>query len=76
MPDFIRADVRKRNGSSLETLDLNVFVNPEKLLNCNEIKWDGVTCVQIVVDDEEYHNPRIVQASGYTEDRGLFCDMY
>ena len=73
MDNFYRANIYRQNGHAL---DINVFVNPEKLTNFREIKWNGVNHLSIVVDDDEYNNPHIIQASGWTEDRGLFCDMY
>lgn len=40
-------------------------------VNGNAIKWNGVNGVIVNEDDN-----RIFQASGYTYDRGLFCDLY
>ena len=73
MEDFYRANVYRKNGHAL---DIDVFVNPEKLTNYREIKWDGVNYISVVVDDDEYNNPRVFQASGWTADRGLFVDLY
>ena len=39
--------------------------------NGNEIDWNGVNHVLINEDDN-----RIFQASGYSFDRGMFCDLY
>lgn len=39
--------------------------------NGNEVNWDGVNC--IVIDEEE---AKVIQASGYSEERGLFVDLY
>ena len=40
-------------------------------VNGNKINWEGVNGVIINEDDNI-----IFQASGYTQDRGLFCDLY
>lgn len=42
-----------------------------EIVNGNKINWDGVNGVIINEDDNI-----IFQASGYTPDRGLFCDLY
>ena len=39
--------------------------------NAKEVRWEGVNYVMI--DEEDNH---IFQASGYSKDRGLFCDLY
>ena len=48
-----------------------IYAIKEMTINGNEVDWDGVNC--IVIDEEE---PKIIQASGYSENRGLFCDLY
>lgn len=48
-----------------------VFFLKETIDNASEIKWEGVNSVIINEDDN-----RIFQASGYTYERGLFCDLY
>ena len=48
-----------------------IFRLKELIDNGKEIKWEGVNGV--IVDEDEN---KIFQASGYTYDRGLFCDMY
>ena len=47
------------------------FYVKETIDNAKDINWDGVNFIS-VIDDEN----RIFQTSGYTEDRGLFCDLY
>ena len=39
--------------------------------NAKDIDWEGVNGVWVNEDDN-----RIFQAGGYTEKRGLFCDLY
>lgn len=39
--------------------------------NYKDVKWDGVK--NIVYDKD---SRRIIQAGGYTPERGLFCDLY
>lgn len=48
-----------------------IFVLKDTIDNAKEIKWEGVNNV-IVNEDEN----TIIQASGYTRERGLFCDLY
>ena len=48
-----------------------IFVLKDTIDNTKEIKWEGVNSV-IVNEDEN----TIFQASGYTKERGLFCDLY
>ena len=48
-----------------------IFVLKDTIDNAKEIKWNGVNSV-IINEDEN----TIIQASGYTIERGLFCDLY
>lgn len=48
-----------------------IFVLKDTIDNAKEIKWNGVNSV-IINEDEN----TIIQASGYTKERGLFCDLY
>lgn len=48
-----------------------IYAIKEMTINGNEVDWDGVNC--IVVDEEE---AKVIQASGYSNERGLFVDLY
>lgn len=48
-----------------------IFHLRDEMSNGEEIKWKGVNGVIVNEDDN-----RIFQASGYTHERGLFCDLY
>lgn len=47
------------------------FYLKETIGNAKEVNWDGVNFISVNEDEN-----RIFQASGYTSDRGLFCDLY
>lgn len=48
-----------------------VFFLKRETVNGNAVNWQGVNGVCLDLDED-----RIFQASGYTRERGLFCDMY
>ena len=48
-----------------------IFCLKSTVSNGNEIDWNGVNSV--ILDETEN---RIFQTSGYTKERGLFCDLY
>lgn len=47
------------------------FYLKETIDNADEVNWEGVNF--IIVNEDINH---IIQASGYSKDRGLFCDLY
>ena len=50
------------------------YINPETCANYKDVNMDGVNglVVYITTAGTRY----IMQAGGYTYDRGLFCDLY
>ena len=59
------------------THSIDAYIKRERFKNADKIDWNGVNGVCAEVDNPE--NPStltIFQAGGWTEDRGLFCDMY
>lgn len=40
--------------------------------NGNEVNWDGIN--HVIINEEDGN--KIIQASGYNANRGLFCDLY
>lgn len=50
------------------------YVNPIDTTNYKEVDFDGVNSITIFRDDNGVMT--IILASGWTYDRGIFCDMY
>lgn len=48
-----------------------IYAIKQMTTNGNEVNWDAVNC--IIIDEEE---AKVIQASGYSNERGLFVDLY
>lgn len=64
----------KKNYCIYSAQCLYPSVNYHDTVNYSEVDFEGVESVVISCDDEG--QLKIIQANGYTEDRGTFCDMY
>ncbi len=53
--------------------EILVSESVKDMINYKDVNFDGVNSLVIHYENEQ---GKIVQASGYTPDRGLFVDMY
>lgn len=74
----MRATIRgNTDGVYVDSRTNEAHIDPRKASNYNEVNMDGVSHITVVRLCRTWGiELRIVQASGYTCDRGLFCDVY
>ena len=70
--------VGNKDGVYIDSRNCNAYVDYEKAENYSEVDMQDVNHLVIVRLYKPYRGyvMRIVQASGYSLDRGLFIDMY
>lgn len=66
------------NGVYIDPSSGNAYLNHEQAENYAEVNMDGVNhlCMTRFYKPSRGYVTRIVQASGYTQDRGMFIDCY
>ena len=66
--------IGNRTGIYIDPRTNHAHITPERCSNCSAVNLEGVN--HLVIDRDNAGNMEIVQASGYTPERGLFCDLY
>lgn len=66
--------VGNKEGVYIDCATNNAYVDQREAVNYNDINMRGVH--HLVIDREEDGTMKIIQASGYTRERGMFCDLY
>ena len=70
--------VGNKDGVYIDSRNCNAYVDYEEAENYSEVDMQDVNHLVIVRLYKPYRGyvMRIVQASGYSLDKGLFCNMY
>ena len=70
--------IGNKDGVYIDSRNCNAYVDYEEAENYSEVDMQDVNHLVIVRLYKPYRGyvMRIVQASGYSLDKGLFCNMY
>lgn len=75
MKDFYSATiVGNKHGIYINAATNTAYVNPKDCTNYQSINFEGVN--HIVVYRENDNSMWICQAGGYTDNKGMFTDLY
>ena len=66
--------IGNRTGIYIDPCTNQAYITPESCTNYNTVNMEGVN--HLVIKRDTAGNMDIIQASGYTPDKGIFCDLY
>lgn len=68
------AIIGNRRGIYISPFDNEAFVVPSQIVNYDDVNMEGVN--NVVIRRSDSGEMKIVQAGGWTCDRGMFVDLY
>lgn len=63
-----------RKGIYIDPCTNHAYITPEICSNYKAVNMEGVN--HLIVERDAAGNMKIIQASGYTPEKGLFCNLY